>query len=152
MGLNIKNAGVEAAIRKLAARTGESLTDAIDNAVQEKLARLEQAAVPARSVEEFLEQVKPATAVVEATMVLSRAHENPKAAFDLYVSSLGLTVAPISDAIVTVAQEAFLRFGKGRHPAKLNLCDCFSYATAKVMNAPLLFVGNDFSQTDIRPA
>lgn len=94
----------------------------------------------------------PATAVVEATMVLSRVHRDPKAALDRYISDLGLTAATIDEAVIVAAQEAFLRFGKGRHPAKLNLCDCFSYATAKVMNAPLLFVGNDFAQTDIRAA
>jgi ribonuclease VapC len=94
----------------------------------------------------------PATAVVEATMVLSRVHRHPKAALDQYILDLGLTPATIDEDVVVAAQEAFLRFGKGRHPAKLNLCDCFSYATAKVMNLPLLFVGNDFAQTDIRAA
>jgi ribonuclease VapC len=48
--------------------------------------------------------------------------------------------------------EAFLRFGKGRHPAALNFGDCMSYAVAKVANMPLLYVGNDFPQTDIAPA
>jgi ribonuclease VapC len=51
-----------------------------------------------------------------------------------------------------LAQDAFLKFGKGRHPARLNLGDCFSYAAAKALNAPLLFVGNDFSKTDISVA
>lgn len=94
----------------------------------------------------------PATAVVEATMVLARTHDDPKAALDRYISDFGLTMVAIDQAIVLAAQDAFSRFGKGRHPARLNLCDCFSYATAKVMNAPLLFVGNDFPQTDIRAA
>ena len=92
----------------------------------------------------------PATAIVEATMVLSRMHRDPKEALDRYVSTLALTVVTIDTSVVDAAQTAFLTFGKGRHPAKLNLCDCFSYAVAKVMDAPLLFVGNDFSQTDIR--
>jgi ribonuclease VapC len=48
-----------------------------------------------------------------------------------------------------VAVEAFDQFGKGRHPAKLNFGDCLSYAVARVENRPLLFVGNDFGQTDI---
>lgn len=48
-----------------------------------------------------------------------------------------------------LASEAFLRFGKGRHPARLNLGDCFSYALAKSLNAPLLYKGNDFIHTDI---
>jgi len=45
--------------------------------------------------------------------------------------------------------EAFLKFGKGRHPAKLNMGDCFSYTLARSMGQPLLFKGNDFRQTDI---
>jgi len=45
-----------------------------------------------------------------------------------------------------------LTYGKGRHPAQLNLGDCFSYAAAKTLNAPLLYVGADFAKTDIRPA
>jgi ribonuclease VapC len=50
------------------------------------------------------------------------------------------------------AIEAFRRFGRGRHRAALNIGDCFSYALAKATDQPLLFKGNDFAQTDIRPA
>jgi antitoxin VapB len=62
MGLNIKNADVETNIRRLAARTGESLTDAVDLAVREKLARLEEQAPriePAKSAGEFLKAIRP---------------------------------------------------------------------------------------------
>lgn len=48
--------------------------------------------------------------------------------------------------------DAFERFGKGRHRARLNLADCFSYALAKSRDLPLLFKGNDFAVTDIAPA
>ena len=48
-----------------------------------------------------------------------------------------------------VARRAFSRFGKGRHPAGLNFGDCFSYALARVLGEPLLFKGDDFSQTDV---
>jgi len=48
-----------------------------------------------------------------------------------------------------MALEAFRRFGKGRHRAALNFGDCMSYAIARSMNAPLLFVGDDFTHTDI---
>lgn len=51
-----------------------------------------------------------------------------------------------------MAIEAFRRYGKGHHPAKLNLGDCFAYALAKVRNEPLLFKGNDFHHTDVRAA
>jgi len=47
---------------------------------------------------------------------------------------------------------AFLRYGKGRHPAGLNLADCFSYALAKTRKVPLLFKGDDFARTDVVPA
>ena len=51
-----------------------------------------------------------------------------------------------------LAMDAFRRFGKGRHPAGLNLGDCFSYALAKATGEPLLFKGDDFSRTDIAVA
>ena len=50
------------------------------------------------------------------------------------------------------AADAFLRYGKGRHPARLNLGDCFAYALAKELDAPLLYKGHDFALTDIRSA
>ena len=48
-----------------------------------------------------------------------------------------------------IASEAFARFGKGRHPAALNMGDCFAYACAKANKASLLFIGDDFTKTDI---
>jgi ribonuclease VapC len=48
-----------------------------------------------------------------------------------------------------VAADAFLRYGKGRHPAALNFGDCMSYAVAALSGLPLLFTGNDFAKTDI---
>jgi len=58
-------------------------------------------------------------------------------------------VLPFSREHVSVFLEAFLRYGKGRHPARLNMGDCFTYATARVAGLPLLFVGDDFSKTDL---
>lgn len=51
-----------------------------------------------------------------------------------------------------LSAEAFIRYGKGRHPAALNFGDCMAYATARVAGSPLLFVGDDFAQTDVEPA
>jgi ribonuclease VapC len=51
-----------------------------------------------------------------------------------------------------VAAEAWARYGKGRHPAGLNLGDCLAYATAVVAGQPLLWKGDDFSKTDIAAA
>ena len=50
------------------------------------------------------------------------------------------------------AAEAYRKYGRGRHPARLNFGDCASYATAKLAGEPLLFVGDDFSQTDLTSA
>lgn len=50
------------------------------------------------------------------------------------------------------AEQAFDRFGKGRHPASLNFGDCMAYAVAAVAGCPLLYKGADFARTDIRPA
>ncbi len=60
---------------------------------------------------------------------------------------------PWNEELVEIAANAFLRFGKGRqNPAKLNFGDCMAYALAKSLDAPLLFKGDDFSRTDVRPA
>lgn len=50
------------------------------------------------------------------------------------------------------ALKAYLQYGKGRHPARLNLADCFAYALAKQLDVPLLYKGDDFTQTDVRSA
>ena len=51
-----------------------------------------------------------------------------------------------------IAIAAWRKYGKGNHPAGLNIGDCCAYALAKYSDEPLLFKGKDFSQTDIRPA
>ncbi|WFP78789.1 type II toxin-antitoxin system VapC family toxin [Mesorhizobium sp. WSM4906] len=61
------------------------------------------------------------------------------------------TVAFTADH-AAVARQAFLRYGKGRHPAALNFGDCIAYATARLEAMPLLFKGDDFRLTDIEPA
>ncbi len=61
-------------------------------------------------------------------------------------------VAPVDAELSAEAVEAWRRFGKGRHPAGLNVGDCFAYALAHSRGLPLLFTGNDFTQTDIAAA
>jgi ribonuclease VapC len=70
----------------------------------------------------------------------------------LLVNEFVAEVVPLDAAHAEVAFAAWQRFGKRRHPAALNLGDCFSYATARLAGAPLLFKGDDFSQTDIPAA
>ena len=61
-------------------------------------------------------------------------------------------IQPAAETSWQDALDAFWLYGRGHHPAKLNMADCFAYALAKSLNAPLLYKGNDFSQTDIRSA
>jgi ribonuclease VapC len=58
----------------------------------------------------------------------------------------------IGPAEQELALDAFERYGKGRHPARLNMGDCFAYACARTHGAPLLFKGDDFARTDVSPA
>ena len=64
-----------------------------------------------------------------------------------------ISIEPVTAAQDHVARQAYRDFGKGTgHPAKLNFGDCFSYALAKSCGEPLLFKGNDFLRTDVKPA
>ena len=66
-----------------------------------------------------------------------------------FLEEHGVEVIPFGEQHWRTAAEAYVRYGKGRHPARLNLGDCMTYATAKVAGAPLLFTGDDFARTDV---
>lgn len=65
------------------------------------------------------------------------------------VAALAPDVIPVTEDTAYQAHLAYRQWGKGIHPAALNFGDCFSYVLAKQKRLPLLFIGNDFSQTDI---
>lgn len=69
-----------------------------------------------------------------------------------FAREAGLSVVPFGEAHARVAVEAFVRFGKGRHPAALNFGDCMTYATARIASRPLLCIGRDFTRTDVEIA
>ena len=94
-----------------------------------------------------------AATLVEAGIVVE-ARQGSEAAADLklLLDSLRVTVVALDEAQAAAAVAAWRRFGKGRHPAGLNLGDCYSYALARTLGAALLFKGDDFTQTDIRQA
>lgn len=71
---------------------------------------------------------------------------------EAFLAEAGIEVAPFDAAAARLAADAFLRFGKGRHPAALNMGDCAAYALAKARGLPLLYKGADFARTDIRAA
>lgn len=70
-------------------------------------------------------------------------------ALDRLLEKAGIEIAAVDDKIAREARDAYRNFGKGRHPAKLNLGDCFAYALAKVLAEPVLCTGRDFAKTDI---
>ena len=89
--------------------------------------------------------------LVEAGMVVARRLNQPNsAAFAEWLKIW--RIEPAEGVDWAGALTALMQFGKGRHPARLNLGDCFAYALAKSLDAQLLYKGNDFSQTDIRSA
>jgi ribonuclease VapC len=109
------------------------------------------------AIEEGGEAITSPIAVFEATLAVCRIRHATieEAAADV---NEFLTIASVRCVAITVGQtrtalDAFARYGKGRgHPAQLNLGDCFAYAVARDQDVPLLFKGNDFSQTDIESA
>jgi ribonuclease VapC len=70
---------------------------------------------------------------------------------DEWLRRLGVDVYAATD-LSKPALHAYLTYGRGHHRARLNLADCYAYALAKEIEAPLLFKGDDFALTDIRPA
>ncbi len=94
-----------------------------------------------------------AASYLEASMVLE-AYSGVQGGRDIddFVEDVGVRIVPVDQAQARVAREAFRRFGKGRHRAGLNFGDCFVYALTKTVGAPILFKGNDFSLTDLKPA
>jgi ribonuclease VapC len=96
-------------------------------------------------------------AVFEATLGLCRKRHASvaEALADVqeFLGTAGIRIVPITDKEAETALDASARYGKGRgHPARLNLGDCFAYAMAKNHRMTLLFKGEDFAKTDIRPA
>jgi len=69
-----------------------------------------------------------------------------------FLSEAGFEIEPVTVSHAEIAREAYRRFGRGNHPARLNYGDCFAYALARATGEPLLFKGQDFAQTDIVPA
>ncbi len=71
---------------------------------------------------------------------------------DEFIRDMQIEIAASTLDDALFAREAYFRFGRSYHPARLNLADCFAYALAKMRDEPLLFKGDDFSKTDIVPA
>jgi ribonuclease VapC len=94
-----------------------------------------------------------APTLFETAMVLTiRLGETGPLALSGFLRENGVELIPFDERHADLAAAAFARFGKGRHPARLNYGDCMTYATARLAGRPLLFIGDDFRHTDLAPA
>ena len=95
-----------------------------------------------------------AVSLLETSMVLAgrTGGETAWAGLDALIARAGVQVVAQDAELAAGARQAFLRFGKGRHPAALNLGDCAAYALAQARGLPLLFKGDDFLRTDLAAA
>ena len=91
-----------------------------------------------------------AVSLVETAIVIgSRYGPEGLRDLDLFVGKARIEIVSVEEEQAQIARRAFMQYGNGNHPARLNLGDCFSYALAKVRGEPLLCKGGDFVQTDI---
>jgi len=91
--------------------------------------------------------------VVESSMVLlGRKRSEGLSDLHAFLDDGEIQRVPVDVRQAEIAVDAFRRFGRGRHPAALNIGDCFAYALAKATGERLLFKGGDFGRTDIAPA
>lgn len=94
-----------------------------------------------------------APTLVESAIVLSsRLGRDARPLLREFMRQFRVQVVAMDEDHYDAATGAWLRFGKGRHPAALNFGDCLAYAVARLSGSPLLYVGHDFTRTDIDPA
>ncbi|MGH7101256.1 MAG: type II toxin-antitoxin system VapC family toxin [Acetobacteraceae bacterium] len=95
-----------------------------------------------------------AVSLLETSLVLAGRHGDTRswAGLDALVARADIEIVPQDVALTELARSAFLRYGKGRHRAGLNLGDCATYALASSRNLPLLSKGDDSPHTDLRLA
>ena len=102
------------------------------------------------AIEQAEQRVLSAVSFVETSIVIgSRYGPEGLRDLDLFIGKARIEIVSVEEEQAQVARRAFMQYGKGNHPARLNLGDCFSYALAKVRGEPLLCKGGDFVRTDI---
>ena len=87
-----------------------------------------------------------------AIVVESRGGPPGGSQLDALIERAAIEVVPVTVTQIAAARTAWRRFGKGNHPAGLNLGDCLAYALSQTNREPLLFKGRDFVHTDVESA
>lgn len=109
----------------------------------------------ARFRELIARDIEPAMSPVnylEAAVRADGLGKEMSSGFDELFGETGITLVPVDKEQTRLAREAYARYGKGNHGARLNLGDCFAYALAKARGEKLLFKGGDFRLTDVEAA
>jgi len=96
--------------------------------------------------------VSVATVLESSLVLLGRFGEAGEAQLDVFLRDIRATIVPVNEHHLLLARDAARTYGRGRHRAGLNYGDCFSYALSVSSGEPLLFVGDDFTHTDVVPA
>ena len=94
--------------------------------------------------------------LMEAGLALMRevpaGAEDAASLTDRMLGQFRIQTTDLTSAMILTALQAYERYGKGRHPAQLNMGDCLSYAAARTLDLPLLYKGTDFARTDVASA
>ena len=120
------------------------LTD--ENDARELLSRMQQVPIRVTSPLAVWETV------IAVARILDLEISEVASAVERYLTLMEIETVSVPPETAGIALDAFARYGKGRHPAKLNFGDCFAYACARHFGQPLMFKGGDFPQTDIEAA
>jgi ribonuclease VapC len=125
----------------------------VDTSVLVAIIREEEDAAHFTNILDGTPAIMSLVSYVETQMVIAgrKLEADPREVADT-ISDLGIEIVDVTRDQAGAAIRAFLQFGKGRHRARLNLADCFAYALAKTRGIPVLFKGDDFTQTDIAAA
>jgi ribonuclease VapC len=94
-------------------------------------------------------RISAATFVEIAIVVEAQTKNSGSRQLDAFFRRAGIAIEPVTEEQAHIARQAFIDFGKGRHPAGLNYGDCFSYALSRVTREPLLFKGKNLAKTDL---
>jgi len=97
-------------------------------------------------------QVAIGAPTLTETAIVLNAKGAPSSLLPALLQRTGIEVVPFTQQHAIMAADAYATYGRGRHAASLNYGDCMTYAVARMARAPLLFVGNDFSLTDLEAA
>ena len=113
-----------------------------------------EAAAFSKAIESAGKRRISAVNFLEAAIVIDGSRDPvTRRKFDDFCAKAGIVIEPVTEMHARIAREAYRDYGKGSgHPAGLNLGDCFAYALARTTGSRLLFNGNGFTHTDIKPA